>query len=172
VKIMRTVWRFSCCVLGLLACEGSGAAQTVVEYGATGSAAATATTATKGVGSSIGGMFDSLGKTLNQAQDQVQNAKPAANTHSATTAPAKPKLDAMKGAAAPRSSYEDAIDIQKGMSCEEVTQRFGPPAMAFAAGEDAKTISYVSKGGGVQVECQDGKVTSVEKPVKKSDSSE
>jgi hypothetical protein len=169
---MRTRWLVSGCVLGFLAYGSPAVAQTVVEYGATGSAASTATTTTKGVGSSIGGMFDSLGKTLNQAQDQGQNLKPAGNSHSATTAPGKPKPEAVKAAAAPRPSYEDAIDIQKGMNCEEVIRRFGPPSMAFAGEEDAKTMSYSSKAGGVQVECQGGKVASVEKPVKKSDGSE
>ena len=165
---MRTRWLFSGCVLGFLACESPAVAQTVVEYGATGSAAATATTTTKGVGNSIGGMFDSLGKTVNQAQDQLQNAKPAASSRPATTAPGKSKPDAVKAAAKPRPSYEDAIEIEKGMSCEEVIRRFGPPAMAFAGEEDAKMMSYSSKAGGVQVECQSGKVASVEKPVKQS----
>ena len=56
------------------------------------------------------------------------------------------------------------MGIQKGMSCEEVVRRFGPPAMAFATEDDAKTMSYASKIGGVQVECQRGKVASVAKP--------
>lgn len=67
---MRTFWLVSGCVLGL-ACQGPAAAQTAVEYGAAGSAAATATATTKGVGSSLGGVLDSLGKALNQGQDQV-----------------------------------------------------------------------------------------------------
>ncbi len=43
-------------------------------------------------------------------------------------------------------------------------RRFGPPAMAFATEDDAKTMSYTSKAGGVQVECQGGKVASLDKP--------
>ena len=36
--------------------------------------------------------------------------------------------------------------------------------MSFATGGDAKTLSYPSAAGAVQVELQGGKVTSVEKP--------
>jgi len=163
---MRTFCLVSGCVLGLLACQGPAAAQTAVEYGAAGSAAATATTTTKGVGSSLGGLLDSLGKALNQGQDQVSRVEPAANGRPATAASGKSKRAAIKEAAppaAPRPTYEDAMGIQKGMSCEEVMRRFGPPAMAFAGEDDAKTMSYAGKTGRVQVECQGGKVASAEK---------
>ena len=55
-------------MLGWLAFPGPAAAQTVVEYGAAGSAAARASTATKGVGNRLGGVLDSLGKALDQAR--------------------------------------------------------------------------------------------------------
>ena len=167
---MRTAWLLSGCVLGLLAYEGAAAAQTVVEYGAGAGAAATAAGPAKGVGTSIGGAFESLDKALKQAQDQTPKAEPATTARPATATPAKPKTEVIKEAAAPAApatpppSYEDAVGIQKGMSCEEVVRRFGPPAMAFATEDDAKTMSYASKAGGVQVECQGGKVASVERP--------
>ena len=154
---MRTFCLVSGCVLGFLACQRPAAAQTAVEYGAAGSAAATATTTTKGVGSSVGGVLDSLSKALNQGQDQVSKVEPASR---------KSRRDAIKVAAAPaapRPSYEDAMGIEKGMSCEEVTRRFGPPAMAFAGEDDAKTMSHAGKTGRVQVECHGGKVASAEK---------
>ena len=160
---MRTFCLVSGCVLGWLACQGPAAAQSMVEYGAIGSAAATATTATKGVGGSLGGVLDSLGKALNQAQDQVIKVEPAANGRAATAPSGKSKRGVTNEAAAPRPSYEDAMGIEKGMSCEEVIRRFGPPAMAFASEEDAKTMSYAGKTGRVQVECQGGKVASAEK---------
>jgi len=50
------------------------------------------------------------------------------------------------------------------MSCEEVSKRFGPPAMSFVTEEGSHTMSYASKAGGVQVECTAGKVVSVDKP--------
>ena len=170
---MRTAWLLSGCVLGLLAYEGPAAAQTVVEYGAGAGAAATAAAGAKGVGTSIGGAFDSVSRALKQGQDQAPKAEPAPKARPATATPAKPKTEAIKEAEGPATapaapalppSYEDAMGIQKGMSCEEVTRRFGPPAMAFATEDDAKTMSYASKAGGVQVECQGGKVASVDKP--------
>jgi hypothetical protein len=161
---MRTFWLVSGCVLGLLAYEGPAAAQTVVEYGAAAGASATAASASKGVGTSIGGLFDGLGKALNQAQDQAPKAEPATKTRAATTVPAKPKGEAIKEAAVLPPSYEDAMGIEKGMSCEDVVHRFGPPAMAFATEDDGRTMSYANKAGGVQVECHGGKVASVDKP--------
>ena len=170
---MRTAWLLSGCVLGLFAYEGAAAAQTGVEYGAGAGAAAGATAGAKGVGTSIGAAFESVSKALKPAQDPAPKAEPATTARPATTTPAKPKTGAIKEAegpaaapaapAAPPPSYEDAMGIQKGMSCEEVTRRFGPPAMAFATEDDAKTMSYASKAGGVQVECQGGKVASVDK---------
>jgi hypothetical protein len=162
---MRTFCLISGCVLGLLAFEGPAAAQTMVEYGAAAGAAATAASGAKGVGSSIGGMFEGLNKTLNEAHDPASKSEPVTKTHRTTTAPDKSKPEAAKyGPAAPKPSYEDPTGIEKGMSCEEVTRRFGPPSMAFATEDDGKTMSYAGKSGGVQVECQGGKVASVEKP--------
>jgi Flp pilus assembly pilin Flp len=167
---MRTAWLASGCVLGLLAFEGMAAGQTVVEYGAAAGSAATAAAAgAKGVGASIGGALNSAGKALKQTQDPAPKIEPAAKAPPATTAPVKPKTEAVKDAGGPAApvaapSYEDAMGIQKGMSCEEVVRRFGPPIMAFATEDDAQTMSYASKAGGVQVECQGGKVASVEKP--------
>jgi len=163
---MRSFCLFSGCGLGFLACQGPASAQTMVEYGAASSASATAASASKGVGNSVGGVLDSLGKALNQSQDQVRKVEPATNGRPATTKSAKPKRDAIKEAATaavPPPSYEDAMGIRKGMSCEEVTRRFGPPAMSFAGEDDAKTMSYAGKTGRVQVECQGGKVAAAEK---------
>jgi hypothetical protein len=115
------------------------------------------------VDSSLGGVLDNLGKALNQAQDQVSKVEPSANGRPATALPGKSNRAAIEEAAAPRPSYEDAMGIEKGMTCEEVIRRFGPPAMAFAGEDDAKTMSYAGKTGRVQVECQGGKVASAEK---------
>jgi hypothetical protein len=158
---MRNFWLFSGCLLGLLACQGPAAAQTMVEYGAAASASATAASASKGVSSSVGGMLDNLGKVLDQSPDQVRKAEP----QGATSRSAKPKRAAIKPAApaVPQPTYEDAMGIEKGMSCEDVTRRFGPPAMSFAGEQDARTMSYAGKTGRVQVECQGGKVASAEK---------
>lgn len=170
---MRTAWLFSGFVLGLLVFHSPAVAQTAVEYGAGAGAAATATAAgAKAVGASIGGAFDSVNKALKQAQGEAPKVQPAAKARPAAPGPAaaKPKTEVVKDpetpatAPAAKPSYEDAIGIQKGMACEEVARRFGPPAMAFATEDDAQTMSYASKAGGVQVECQSGKVASVEKP--------
>jgi hypothetical protein len=69
------------------------------------------------VGSSLGGVLDSLGKALNPAQDQVSKVDPAASVRPATAAPGKSKRAAIEEAAAPaaaRPSYQDAMGIEKG----------------------------------------------------------
>jgi hypothetical protein len=174
---MRTAWLFWGCVLGLLTYQGSAAAQAAAEYGTAAGAGAAAAAGAKGAGASIGAAFDGVSKALKQGQgqDQAPKAEPAMKARPAGAASAKPKTEAIKeieapaaavspAAPAPQPSYEDAMGIQKGISCEELVRRFGPPAMAFATGDDAKTMSYASKAGGVQVECQGGKVASVDKP--------
>jgi len=100
------------------------------------------------------------------AQDPVPKVEPAASVRSATAAPGKSTRAAIEEAAAPvppRPSYQDAMGIEKGMTCEEAIRSFGPPARAFAGEGDAKTMSYAGKTGRVQVECQGGKVASAEK---------
>jgi hypothetical protein len=129
----------------------------MVEYGAAASAASTAAGGMKNASSGIAGALDSLGNVLKQSPDDV-SAKPKNETVKVAAAPIK-----IFGPAAPKPTYEDASGIEKGMSCDEVTHRFGPPAMAFST-DDGKSMSYAGKAGRVQVECQGGKVASVEKP--------
>jgi len=108
--------------------------------------------ASKAAGSSIAGALDSLGNVLKQPQDQTPKVEAVTRAQPATKAPASAS-----------KSYQDAAGIEKGMTCEEVARRFGPPTMAFAT-EDGRTMSYAGKAGRIQVECQGGKVASVEKP--------
>jgi len=168
---MRIAWLLAVGVLGVMLGEGTASAQTMVEYGAGAGAAAGAAAGARGLGKSIGGAFDGVGKALKQAQDPAPDPEPPKAPPTSSKTATKPAKDGSKdstAAAAPavplRPSYEDAMGIQKGMSCEEVERRFGPPAMAFTTEDNARTLSYASHAGGVQVECQGGKVATVDKP--------
>ena len=62
-----------------------------------------------------------------------------------------------------RKNYEDPTGIALGMSYEELARRFGPPSFGITTGS-TKTLTYLGKNGGVDLELQDGKVVKVTKP--------
>jgi hypothetical protein len=63
-------------------------------------------------------------------------------------------------------SYEDPNQIRSGMGYEEVVRRFGPPYYGVSTGPDTRTLEYLGKDGGLDIELQGDKVTKVapEKP--------
>lgn len=65
-----------------------------------------------------------------------------------------------------KRSYEDPRQIRPGMAYEEVVRRFGPPYYGVSTSPDTRTLAYVGKDGGVDIELQGDKVTKVapEKP--------
>jgi hypothetical protein len=177
--MIRFIGLFSTCFLTLSMFEGPAAGQAMVENAlAAGATAGTATPA-RSLKNGIGGMFDTLDKTLKSAQDQTDlkerssgiiqlDAPPTAKPKTAgITTPAQPPPGDMVHDmvhALPPPAYEDPATIQVGMGYEELLRRFGPPALEFTDGPNRKIMSYLRKSGGVQVEFRDGKVTSAEKP--------
>jgi hypothetical protein len=173
--MIRFIGLFSTCFLALTLFENSAAGQAMVESGLAASAAASATTPARGLKNGMTGTFDSLDKTLKAAQDQTDSKRPSSSvirldapvTAKPTTAaianPAQAPLSEMVPAVPP-PSYEDPATIQPGIGYEELLRRFGPPALEFTNGPNRKVMSYLKKGGAVQVEFQGGKVTSAERP--------
>jgi hypothetical protein len=49
------------------------------------------------------------------------------------------------------------------MEYQELIRRFGPPALQISDGGSGATLTYLSKGGPIQVEFADGKVASARK---------
>ena len=65
-----------------------------------------------------------------------------------------------------KRSYEDPLQIRPGMGYEEVVRRFGPPCYGVSTSPDKRTLEYLGKDGGVNIELQGDKVIKVapEKP--------
>jgi hypothetical protein len=118
----------------------------------------------------VNGVAGAIDKTLRNATGSqsspaagaARTARPAVRK---TTAAAKTTAaPAPAPAPKPAPNYEDPKQIQAGMTYDEVIRRFGPPALEITSGPGASSLNYSSKEGAVQVEMQDGKVASVEKP--------
>ena len=163
--MMRSGALAASCVLALVAFAGTAAGQTAVEYGAGAARAAT----TAGPAKKISGVFSNLDKALKSTMDQATPKDGAAGA--AARSPAAKRKTAAKTIPPPAPpekvtpppparTYEDPAGIQAGLAYDELLARFGPPSMEFATGPAAKTLSYLTKGGVVQVECVAGKVTS------------
>jgi len=163
VEPMRSIALAASCVLGLVAFEGTAAGQASVEYGA---AAAHAATAAGAASKGAAGVFNSLDKKLKSATDpavpktgaSAPSRPPTAEPKTAaktTTAPTPPE----KVAPSPSEpTYEDPAGIRVGLAYDELLARFGPPSLEIIAGPGARSLDYITKDGGVRVECQDGKV--------------
>lgn len=129
--------------------------QAAVEAGLGASRAATSTAPAKGIGKSMSGLAGSLDKALKPAQ------KEAAEEPTPALAPV---VRAAK-AAPVTQKFEDAGGIDVGLAYDELLRRFGPASMAMTLGAE-RSLSYAGKEGMFQVTVQDGKVKSVEKPVR------
>jgi hypothetical protein len=160
---------FLCAVSAVLLSQRPAAAQASVEYGMGAAAASGSAGALKGLGDTVSGALGNSEKTIATPTTTVivpadpKRVVPATKTkpgsRSASKAAAKPAAPP-----APKPIYEDARQIEVGMKYDEMIRRFGPPAMAITNGPDSKTFSYMSKGGPVQVEYSEDKVTSAQKP--------
>jgi hypothetical protein len=58
-------------------------------------------------------------------------------------------------------AFEDPRQIPAGIDYNEMVRRFGPPSMKITDSPSRTTFSYARLGTQVQVELQNGKVTSV-----------
>ena len=137
----------------LLALLGSGAAsaQSTVEYGGLAGGSATGAAQHQKTGKEIGGVWNSLSKTLQGS------SAPAAKR-----APARAKKAAPAVTPAP-TVHEDPSAIPTGIAYDDVVRRFGTPSFEVTTGPHTKTLSYQSKDGGVDVDLQDGAVLKVAK---------
>ena len=171
----RSAFLASGCFIALVVLNGPAAGQATVEAGLGMSGASTGAAAVRNLSESISGALRGLDNAVKPAGNAI-TLKPhsPATSGAARSARAIQRKPAGKAAPEPERAapailpppqrYEDAAGIEKGIEYEELVGRFGPPSMEIASGDGAKTMSYVSSGGAVQVEFRDGKVTSVEKP--------
>jgi hypothetical protein len=148
----RLVLALSLCG-GFLAFTVPAAGQAAAEAGLGAGASSVGTAGAGGVGKAIGGILRNLDKTINSA-----DPAPAKSTKVSRT-PAR-----SSARSTPPPSYEDALQIEKGMPLDDLLRRFGPPAMQIASSDDKQTMTYLGKSGMVQVEVESGRVASVAKP--------
>jgi hypothetical protein len=150
-----------------LAMAGTAAGQAAVEYGLGTGRAATTVAPEKGVGKAMSGLAGSLEKAIKAGQQgsdaqptPATAAKPAAKRSSSTAKTPSPSINTPP----PRApNWEDPGGISTGLSYGELVRRFGPPALEIT-GVAGRSLTYSGKDGTFELEVQDGKVTSIEKP--------
>ncbi|HTS31859.1 MAG TPA: hypothetical protein VMH81_38580 [Bryobacteraceae bacterium] len=163
---MKTLQRFWIVFPILLGLNSTLAGQGMVEYGLGAGRAATTTAPMKGVTNAIGGVVGSLDKTLKSGQEapatispaKGKAARPAAGSQRATLAPAGLTSSAVP---VPEPVYEDPMGIRIGISYDEMTHRFGPPALEVTGASDVRMLTYHGKKGIVELDVKDGKVSRV-----------
>jgi hypothetical protein len=144
--------RISISLVVLVGFCGGAKTQAVAEYARSDRRSATSSTkadkASKGIGG-VWGRLDGMLKGTPEKAGPVRSGK--ASTRSAHGV---------------KRSYEDPRQIRPGMRYEEVVRRFGPPYYGVSTSPDTRTLAYVGKDGGVDIELQGDKVTKVapEKP--------
>ncbi len=144
--------------------------QAVTEYGLGAGRGAITTAPTRSLGKGIGGIVDSLNKTIDSnhqavaaepATPQPSTRKPQAAGPKQSTKPADPKPDTAETAAPtppPAPVYEDPKQIQAGIAYDEMLRRFGPPSMSVTSETGSRTLWYSAGDTTYQFEMEDGKV--------------
>lgn len=140
-----------------LAMAGLAHGQAAVEAGLGASRAATSTAPAKGIAKSMSGLAGSLDKALKPAQKDAEEA-PATAVATVAAVPSKPPAPS-------KVKFEDAGGIEVGLPYDELVHRFGSAAMAMTLGAE-RALTYPGKAGMYQVTVQDGKVKSIEKPLR------
>jgi hypothetical protein len=150
-----------------LAMAGTALGQATVEYGLGAARAATTAAPGKAIGKAMSGLAGSLDKALKAGQQgsdaqatPASAAKPAAKETSATAKTPSPSINTPPP---PAPNWEDPKGISTGLGYDELVRRFGPPALEIS-GAAGRSLTYTGKDGTFQLEVQDGKVTSIEKP--------
>ena len=161
--MIRSIGLLASSFLLLFVSEATISAQAIVESALGASRAATTTAPARGLSDAAVGIFGSLDKVLKAAQGQESSSIASSTSRSGRPAASKAKTDPAE-ATKPAPVYEDPLGIRVGLGYDELIRRFGPPSMQITSGPDAKTLSYLTKNGFVQVECENGKVTSADKP--------
>jgi hypothetical protein len=141
-----------------LALEAGLQSQTAVEYGTITSGSTTgATTDGKDIRKSIGGVFGTLGKGLDQLSKGQQGRQRATPSRAA-----RPAASSAARQVPPRTVNPSQIQI--GMSRGELLNAVGKPDMQIGTTDEgvfAETYLYPGGKGNVTVTLRDGKVTGV-----------
>ena len=146
-----------------LVVTGVAAAQATAEHATITSASGTASTAAKGAGKSIGGIFDGLNRTLARQGDGEKKTTGAAKRDrkgaATTTAQRKP--------AEVVQTFEpiEPAAIKPGMAIAEIVKRFGAPSLKTGRKDGAaylETLWYSRAGRpDVTIRVKDGVVEAV-----------
>jgi hypothetical protein len=107
----------------------------------------------------IGGVWGSLDRTI-KSQDggSSRETSPGRTVQRTPIQYRRRKASGNRGAS---TNYEDPRRIQPGLSYEELIRRFGPASFEVSTGPGTKTLAYPGKGGDIDIELVDGKVTAV-----------
>lgn len=143
-------------------CQRVASAQAMVENALGAGRAATSAAPMSGLGKSISGVTEKLGKTL----EKEASTTPAVSTTPARrTTAARPPVPVKTAAATPAPAkpevrYDDPKHIESGIPYDELVRRFGPATLEITTSSTDKTLSYVSRAGTVDVEVREGTVVS------------
>lgn len=130
--------------------QGIASAQAMVENALGAGRAAVSSGPMQGLGKSFSGAFGNLEKTLKKSLNSTDFQPTAPVQTARTTITLRPAVH-----------YEDAQQIETGTQYDELLRRFGPASLEITTSPVAKTLSYMSHSGPIQVEVRDGKVSSI-----------
>lgn len=160
---MRPIPLLSISVVLFAAFPDSVRAQAVTEYDGIVHKSATVGAKANHIADEINGIWGSLDKTAGKAtgNSSLQPAPSQTQTtrHAAVRSGAARTTVHLAG-----KQYEDPHAIAPGMAYDELVRRFGPPSFSITAGQDASSLTYLSKTGSVDLELRDDKVVKVTAP--------
>jgi hypothetical protein len=138
------------------------AGQAIAEYSLGAGRAATTTAPAHNPGKQIGGVLDTLNKTVKAGEGQAapEAKSSTVSKRPATTAPVKTKIASNKASPA-AIVYEDPRHIQAGIDYEELVRRFGPPSMAVTTRPGRQMLTYAAREGAVAVEMENDRAVTV-----------
>jgi hypothetical protein len=157
----------------LLASGATIKGQTAVEYGTIAAGTTGAATDAKKRSNSIGGVFNRIGKNLDQLSRGQQGRQRATAASTKKTAnSSKGRRRAVWSAAKPEASrIVNPSEVRIGMSREELLSAVGKPSMQIGGTDEgvfAETYTYPGSAGTVTVTLHEGKVTEVSPRPKES----
>lgn len=136
-------------------------AQAAVEYGLGAGRAATTTAPARNLGKQIGGVWDSLDKAAKSGDSQAPSPVKSSTASKRSTTASRAGRKTASNAASQALHYEDARQIEAGITHAELVRRFGPPSMEITTRPGARTLSYAAREGTVSVEVENNKVVTV-----------
>jgi hypothetical protein len=152
-------------VLVYVACTAVSAAiapaQTMVEHSAITAGSTMGATGMRGAGEAAAKILENAGKALGQASSSGRSA--AGGTQGQTSIIAIPHSDDKQPK--PNAPVPDAKAIPAGMTADQLTLKFGAPAMKVN-GAASETWFYGSTPDELTIELKAGKVVSVTPPKK------